>query len=129
MLKPPGFTTVFPYIFAKDAHSYLDFLKDGLNGSVENVHRSPEGVVLNAQVVFGDTTLMVSDASGWSGPTHATYYIYVENADAAMARALAAGGVRVSEVKDQSYGDRQGGVRDPSGNVWWISQRLEDGAY
>ncbi len=28
-----------------------------------------------------------------------------------------------------SYGDRQGGVRDAWGNIWWISQRLVDGPY
>ena len=26
-------------------------------------------------------------------------------------------------VADMPYGDRQGGVRDPHGNIWWISQR------
>ena len=88
-----------------------------------------DGSVANAQIVFGDTTVMVSDAAGWSGATHGTYHLYVEEADAAMARALAAGGELFGEVKDQPYGDRQGGVRDPSGNVWWISQRLEAGQY
>jgi len=129
MIKPPGFTTVFPYIFASEANKYIEFLQDGLGGRIENVHRSPEGIVLNAQVVFGDTTIMVSDAVGWSEPTRATYYLYVEDADAAMARALAAGGELFGEVKNQVYGDRQGGVRDPSGNVWWISQRLQPGTY
>ena len=129
MIKPPGFTTVFPYIFAADADAYLLFLENGLGGTVQNVHRSPDGGVANAQIVFGDTTIMVSDAAGWSGPTQATYYLYVEDADAAMALALGAGGELFGEVKDQPYGDRQGGVRDPSGNVWWISQRLDDGHY
>jgi len=129
MLKPPGFTIVFPYIFAENAEAYIDYLKDGLNGSVESVHRSPEGVVSNAQIVFGDTTIMVSDASGWSEPTRATYYIYVDDAHVAMEQAIAAGGTLVAEVKDQSYGDRQGGVRDPAGNDWWISQRLQSGPY
>ena len=129
MLKPPGFTTVFPYIFASNPDAYLRFLQDGLGGAVGTVHRAPDGRLANAQIVFGDTTIMVSDAAGWSGPTQATYYLYVGDADAAMARALAAGGELFGEVKDQPYGDRQGGVRDPSGNVWWISQRLEGGLY
>jgi len=129
MNKPPGFTTVFPYIFASDANAYLEFLRVGLGGSIENVHRSADGIVQNTQVVFGDTTVMVSDAAGWSEPTRATYYLYVEDADAAMATALAAGGKLFSAVVDRTYGDRQGGVRDPSGNVWWLSQRLQAGSY
>lgn len=129
MNKPPEFTTVFPYIFASDADNYLEFLKVGLGGSIQSVHRTPQGVVQNAQIVFGDTTIMVSDATGWSEPTRATFYIYVENTDAAVMTALAAGGESLGEVKDQPYGDRQSGVRDPSGNVWWISQRLQPGSY
>jgi PhnB protein len=27
------------------------------------------------------------------------------------------------------YGDRQGGVRDPAGNIWWISQRIVRAPY
>jgi PhnB protein len=27
------------------------------------------------------------------------------------------------------YGDRQGGVRDPFGNLWFVSTRLADGSY
>jgi PhnB protein len=46
-----------------------------------------------------------------------------------MARALAAGGEGVMAVADMPYGDRQGGVRDPRGNIWWLSQRLAAGAY
>ena len=129
MEKPPGFTTLFPYIFATDANAYLEFLREGLGGEVQNVHRSPDGIVRNAQIVFDDTTIMVSDAVDWREPTRATYYLYVENADAAVARAVAAGGELLGEVKDQDYGDRQGGVRDPAGNIWWISQRLAPGPY
>jgi hypothetical protein len=30
------------------------------------------------------------------------------------------------EPMDQFYGDRSGGVKDPSGNTWWISTHKED---
>ncbi len=73
MIKTPGFTTVFTYIFAANADDYLRFLQEGLGGKLQNLHRAPDGGVANAQIVFGDTTIMISDAAGWSGPTHATY--------------------------------------------------------
>ena len=126
---PPGFTTVFPYIFASDPDTYLEFLEHGLGGTIQSVERAPDGALRNAQIRFGDTVVMVSDARGWDAPTHATYYLYVENADAAMAKAVSAGGQIRSAVKDQPYGDRQGGITDPSGNVWWISQHLKAGGY
>ena len=59
----------------------------------------------------------------------ASYYVYVNNADEAVAQAVSAGATQIMDVADQPYGDRQGGVRDPHGNYWWISQRLNEGGY
>jgi PhnB protein len=56
-------------------------------------------------------------------------YLCVEDADAAMARATAADGTPLVPVADMPEGDRQGGVSDPSGNIWWLSQRLAPGPY
>ena len=33
------------------------------------------------------------------------------------------------DVADMPYGDRQGGIRDPFGNIWWVSQRMSTDAY
>jgi uncharacterized glyoxalase superfamily protein PhnB len=125
----PGFTTVFPYIFATDARSYLTFLVQGLGGEVLEVLASSEGVVRNAHVRFGDTTIMVSEARVSFEPSRGTYYLYVAEADAAMARAVAAGGRSFGPVANMPYNDRQGGVADPSGDIWWLSQRLVPGPY
>jgi uncharacterized glyoxalase superfamily protein PhnB len=126
---PPGFTTLFPYIFAEDANAYLAFLEQGLGGEVLDVFATPDGVVRNAQIRFGDTTIMVSEAIEGREPSRGTFYLYVADADAAMARALAAGGTEEMPVDDRPYGDRQGGVADPAGNIWWLSQRLQAGPY
>jgi PhnB protein len=53
-----------------------------------------------------------------------TPYFFVEDAAASMARALAHAATLQMEVADMPYGDRQGGVTDRHGNIWWISQRL-----
>jgi PhnB protein len=126
---PPGFTRVFPYIFATDVRNYLAFLTQGLGGETLRVLAAPDGMVRNAHVRFGDTTIMVSEARGDFQPSRGTYYLYVEDADAAMARAVAAGGRSLGPVADMPYNDRQGGVTDPSGNHWWLSQRLVPGPY
>ena len=129
MYIPPGFTRVFPYIFAADAGKYLTFLSEGLGGTIDSVHSTPDGKIRNAQVRFGDTTIMVSEANEQLGPMRSSYYIYVEDADAAMAQAVNAGGVQRGKIAEMPYGERQGGVIDPAGNIWWISQRLSAGAY
>jgi uncharacterized glyoxalase superfamily protein PhnB len=40
--------------------------------------------------------------------------------------ALAAGAASVMEPADQIYGDRMGGVKDPTGNTWWLATHIED---
>ena len=51
----------------------------------------PDGKVANAQVKLGTSTVMVSEAAGGFPAMSASYYLYVENADASMALALARG--------------------------------------
>jgi PhnB protein len=121
---PPGFATVTPYIFADDAEGYVRFLIEGLGGAETLRSMRPDGRIANCQVAIGDATVMVSEASDRFPATRASYYLYVEDAGASMARALAAGGELVMAVADMPYDDRQGGVADPGGNIWWISQRL-----
>ncbi len=67
---------------------------------------------------------MVSEATEHYPPMASAFYVYVEDAHAAMQQALAHGAIQVMAVVDMPYGDRQGGVRDAHGNLWWISQRL-----
>jgi PhnB protein len=121
---PPGFATVTPYIFADDAEAFVSFLIEGLGGSETVRTMRPDGKIANAQVAIGTATVMVSEANERFPATRATYYLYVGDADAAVARAVAAGGELIMAVADMPYGDRQGGVADRGGNIWWISQRL-----
>ena len=129
MYVPPGFATVTPYIFADDASAYVDFLVNGLGGAESCRTLRPDGKIGNCQVAIGTATVMVSEASERFPATRASYYLYVEDAEASMTRALDHGGRTIMEVGDMPYGDRQGGVLDPGGNIWWISQRLVEEPY
>ncbi len=128
MHLPPGFNTVTPYFFVAGAEAFRDFLVDGLGGF--EVHRTMDGDrIANAQVRLGTSTVMLSEATPAFPAMAASYYLYVEDADAAMQRAIAAGAEPIMPVNDMPYGDRQGGVRDAHGNVWWLSQRLVSDPY
>lgn len=129
MYIPPGFNAVTPYFFVKDAKAFVRFLVDGLGG-IEIIRTlRADGNIANAQIRLSTSTVMVSEASEAYPPMAAAYYLYVENADAAMARALAHGATLDMPVGNMPYGDRQGGVRDPHGNLWWISERLVHAPY
>ena len=129
MYIPPGFGTVTPYFFVDDAQGFVDFLVHGLGGVETLRSLRPDGRIANVQVRIGTTTVMASDSSAAYPPMPASYYLYVEDADASMARALAHGATLEMPVGDMPYGDRQGGVRDPAGNLWWISERLVQEPY
>jgi PhnB protein len=125
---PPGFNTITPYFFVDGAVGFIDFLVVGLGGTEILRHMDGDRIA-NAQVRLGTSTVMVSEASPAFPAMPASYYLYVENADDSMARAMAAGATQVMPVADMPYGDRQGGVRDRHGNLWWISQRMVAGPY
>lgn len=129
MNMPSGFNTVTPYFFVKDAESFVQFLINGLGGVETCRTMRPDGQIANVQVRLGTSTVMVSEATERYKPMASAFYLYVENADEAMIRALANGAELEMEVADMPYGDRQGGVRDQHGNIWWISQRLVQEPY
>ena len=129
MYIPPGFNTVTPYIFVNGADRFVEFLVEGLDGfEIQRTLRS-DGRIANAQIAIGTSSLMVSEASVDYPAMPASYYLYVENAEESVARALKYGATLIMTVADMPYGDRQGGVRDAFGNLWWISQRLVKGGY
>ncbi len=129
MYIPPGFNTVTPYFFVQNAETFISFLINGLGGSETCRTMRPDGLVANVQVVLGTSTVMVSEASKGYPAMSGSYYLYVENADASMARAIEQGAVLEMAVQDMPYGDRQGGVRDAHGNIWWISERTVHALY
>ena len=125
---PPGFNTVTPYFFVDRVADFLTFLTQGLGGKEVGRHMTGDRIA-NAQVRLGTSTVMMSEASPAFPAMPASYYLYVESADEAMAKAIAAGAIQITAVTNMPYGDRQGGVRDRHGNLWWLSQRLVPGPY
>lgn len=124
MHVPEGFGVVTPYIIVDGAEEYVRFLKAAFDAHEIGRSTAPNGRIANCQLQFSTTTIMVSGASEQFPATRAAYYLYVADADAAMAKAEQAGAQRILDVGDMPYGDRQGGVRDPAGNIWWVSQRM-----
>lgn len=129
MYIPPGFGTVTPYLFVDDADKFVKFLCAAFGGIEVGRSLRPDHKIANAQVRIGSSTLMISESSQDYQAMPSCFYLYVEDADLALERATSAGASVKMEVAEMPYGDRQGGVLDPFGNIWWVSQRLEKKAY
>lgn len=82
-----------------------------------------ESFVMHAEISLGNSTIMVADCTDQWGMQPAGLFVYVDDADKTFKAALEAGASTVMEVADQSYG-RSGGIKDPFGNVWWITSPL-----
>ncbi|MGA2047287.1 MAG: VOC family protein [Terracidiphilus sp.] len=53
-------------------------------------------------------------------------YLYLEDVDGVVARAVAAGARIFTPVEDQFWGDRMGRIVDPCGHVWNVSSRVDE---
>ena len=78
-----------------------------------------------AEMCVGDSLVMVSE-TGERDAFPALLYIYVDDADCAYERAVAAGAALLEPPLDTAYGDRRAMVRDPFGNVFQIAHRKFD---
>lgn len=123
---PYGLHTVTPYLIVENAQALLDFVTKVLEGKQRELIQGPDGKIGHAEVTLGDSVIMLCDKPPHLDAMPASLYVYVDDTDARYERALGAGAVSVMEPADQFYGDRNAGVKDPTGNLWWIATHIED---
>jgi PhnB protein len=130
---PDGVSVVMPMLVCRDAAAEIDFCKTTFD-AVELVRRpGPDGNVVHAALTIGGAMVMIEGE--WpgivnrppqpDGSSPVVIYVYVEDVDAVIERAVAAGAKILLPVKNQFWGDRTGRILDPSGHVWTISTRIE----
>jgi PhnB protein len=121
---PEGYHSVTPYMICKGAAEAIEFYKKAF-GAVEVMGMAgPNGQIGHAEIKIGDSHIMLSDEHpemGIYSPQHyggspISVLIYVENADATVNAAVAAGAKVTRPLKDEFYGDRAGTVVDPFGH-------------
>jgi PhnB protein len=122
---PERYHTVTPYLSLKDAHKAIDFYRKAFGAEERFRMPMPDGKVAHAEIMIGDSILMVSEAMQ-EPVTSASLYLYVPDADAVFARAVSAGAHADMPLADMFWGDRYGRVTDPFGVRWQIATHKED---
>ena len=124
---PDGYHMITPYLLVDGVAKLMCFLGTAFDAlELQRRHR-PDGSIMHAEVRIGDSIVMLGEPLGEFGPMPASLYLYVSDCDSVYQRALQADGISVMEPTTRpAEGDRYGGVRDPSGNIWWIATHLED---
>jgi len=129
---PEGFHPLTVHLTVDRAAEYIEFLKRSF-GAVELTRStSQDGRLLNACVRVANAVMMLNDifpefgGEAYRSGRAVRLTLFLPDADAGWAKALAAGCKVLSPIRDQFWGDRYGEVQDPFGFVWAIATHLED---
>ena len=124
---------IYPYLRAHDARAAIAFYEAAFGAKEKFRLVEPGGRIGHVELLFGASTLMLSDAFPEygihaldpDGPPVCSIHLHVDDADATIAAAVAAGARLTREPQDQFYGERSGAVRDPFGYDWLIGHAIE----
>jgi PhnB protein len=117
------FHTIAPYMIVPRAALFIEFLTKAFSGTER--FRVPRGagsdLIMHAEVAIGNSIIELADAYEQIPAAPMAIHLYFDDADKFFARAIKAGATSIYEVGDHVSGDRQGAVRDPFGNLWYIA--------
>ncbi|MGI8418470.1 MAG: VOC family protein [Nakamurella sp.] len=122
---PPGYHSVNPYFVVTNVERFIEFLVEVLQG-VEVGEREirDDGAIDHADVMIGDSLIMMSESSEQYPARPSVSFAYVDDVDATFGRALLAGSRVILVPTEQPWGDRVAGIFDPFDNRWWIGTHL-----
>jgi PhnB protein len=132
---PDGYHTVTPTLTLDNCAQAIDWYKEALGATERARAVGPDGKIMHAEIIIGDSIIMVSDPMmGFKGPkaiggSPASMWLYVEDCDALYNRAVKAGAEvlpGMGQMQDQFWGDRSGSVIDPFGYKWTFATHKED---
>jgi uncharacterized glyoxalase superfamily protein PhnB len=122
---PEGYTSVAPWVVTDDTGALLDFITAAFDGVEVARVAVADGTIGHGEIRVGDTVVLAFDRRPDWPAMPSLLRVYVCDADAAMAAAVAHGARVITEADDSAWGDRGGRVRDPFGNIWWVVSRGE----
>jgi len=131
---PENMHTVTPHLVCAGAADAIEFYKKAFNAVEAGRLPGPQGKLMHALIrIEGSAVMLVDEMPEWGsfGPkslkgTPVTIHLYVEDVDAVVARALAAGARIIMPVADMFWGDRYGKLEDPFGHHWSVATHLRD---
>ena len=133
---PDSYRRVTPTLTVAGAVKALEFYSLVFGATERMRFPSPAGTISHAEIQIGDSVVIVEDEDPQRGTTApppgglpgspASLFIYVEDVDAVIARAVELGATLQRPAEDQFYGDRDGHIVDPFGHGWTVASHIED---
>jgi PhnB protein len=131
---PQGYDNITPYLIVNKGTEAIKFYKTVFGATVTVLISAPDGKVGHAELLIGNSRLMLADhCQNSKAPDSFTewtqamsIYLYIEDVDGVIQRALAGGATLLEPINDKFYGDRSGTIIDPFGHTWTIATHVED---
>lgn len=131
---PEGYHTLSAYLAVDDAAKAIEWYTRAFGAQEVVRMHGPDGKIRHAELQIGDSKLMLSDPFPQAsttppkelGGSTAGLFMYSEDVDAVVKKAVEAGATVAMEVADQFWGDRFGTIVDPFGHTWSIATHVED---
>jgi PhnB protein len=133
---PDDYRRVTASLVVDGAAKALEFYAEVFGATERMRMPGPGGTIAHAEIEIGDSVVMVDDAfpdMGTKAPPTAgldgspvSLYVYVEDVDAVIGKAVELGATVKRPAEDQFYGDRNGWIVDPFGHGWVVASHVED---
>jgi PhnB protein len=131
---PQGMHAVTPHLVCDGAADAIAFYQKAFGATETARIPGKNGKLMHAAVKIGDSTVMLVDEMPDHGAlspkslkgTPVTIHLYVDDADAVIARAVAAGAKVTMPVADMFWGDRFGQLEDPFGHRWSVATHVRE---
>jgi PhnB protein len=133
---PDTYRRVTPCLVVQGGVKALEFYVAVFGATERMRFPGPDGTIAHAEFQLGDSVVIIEDEvpdQGSKAPppggipgSPSSLFIYVEDVDAVIARAVELGATLKRPPQDQFYGDRDGHIVDPFGHGWTIATHVED---
>ena len=118
---PEGYHSITPYFTVKEADRLITFLVTVFDASVIKESRYEDNRIQHARLRIGDSIIMLNEETEVYPRNTSQMHLYVCDVDGSYETALKAGATILMEPNDRPHGDRMAGIKDPCGNIWWLS--------
>jgi PhnB protein len=130
---PDNSSVVIPRLVCREPAAAIDFYATTFNAVELNRRPGPDGTVAHALMTIGPAMIMIerewpalpSRAPNPDGSSPVVIFLYVEDVDKTVERAIAHGAQVVVPLQNQFWGDRTAWILDPAGHVWTVATRTE----
>ena len=125
-----GRSTIFPAMRYRNAPAAIEWLCQAFGFEKHLVVPAENGIIVHAELTLGNGMMMLGSVRDnefskflkqpdeLGGVETQCSYVFVKDADARYARAVAAGAKIVREIEDASYGGRGYSCLDLEGHLW-----------